>query len=890
MARRLWPVVLLLAAAPAWPQLLEAERTVELVLAESESQARVVGRAMRTGFLIDQLLIPETSYIGRFPWSRLSPSQQDALRDARPGEPHLLTLSSGKHVVARVLPSGPPALLGETRFGQDSQDIWAVISVGPTDSRLLSMEVDVDTEDLAAICRSKQRLIEGKLQATRAQVAALPPEADPQALIGPYGDLISLLSFEGEMAAAIQAVGALVERLPAPVPTDQRSYRDTMHLVLGLLELRRGEVDNCLRHHHREMCLFPLSEAARHKNEDGAGRAFEHFSRFLDRHPDDLEVRWLLNIAAMTLGTYADRVRPKGDKWHLPQRLRIGPESFASTVDPGRFWDVAHEAGIAYSDNAGGSVVDDFDGDRLLDLVVSSRDPCEPLRLYLNRGGDGPGRSDGPGADGRVTFADVTEAAGLRSQLGGLNVTQADYDGDGRLDLFVLRGGWETAIRNSLLRNREAPGGGVVFEDVTDRAGLGGPGHRTQSAAWADYDGDGRLDVFVGNEFSFSQLFRNRGPGADGVVTFEDVTLDAGLRFRSMTKGVTWGDVNNDGRPDLYVSNFGERNLLFVNRGAGADGTVRFDEVGRERGVSEPIYSFTTWFWDYDNDGWQDLLAVTLLQTVDEVAREYLGLPQRDETLRIYRNRGDGRPVFEDTTAALGMARNIPTMGANFGDLDNDGYPDVYLGTGAPSYGMLIPNRMFLNRGGRGFVDVTTATGTGHLQKGHGVAFADLDNDGDEDILANMGGAFPGDKYPNALFENPGHGNDWIAVELAGRRSNRFGVGARIRVVLDRGGKEEQRFRWVTSGGSFGASPLMQHIGLGRGARIPRLEIDWPVAPRGAEPEDAPDRGARRQVVRDVPVNSFLVVTEGVSGFELATRPRLTLGSGAAAETPHRHH
>ncbi len=860
MAWRLWPWVLLLAASSAWPQPprgaagagpASPERTVEIVLAESEHQARVAGRAMHTGFLLDQLLIPETSYVGRFPFSRLNPSQQNALKDARPGEPHLLTLSSGKHLVVQVLPTGPPALLGATHYAVDSEEIWAVLSVGPTDSRLLSLEVDVDTKDLAAICRSKRRMIEDKLRSTRAAVAALPPGALPEALIGPYGDLVSLLSYQGDMAAAIQAVGALVERLPSQAPTDQRSYQDIMHLVLGILELRRGEVDNCLHDHNREMCLFPLSEAARHTRGDGARKAFSHFTSYLERYPDDLEVRWLLNIAAMTLGAH-----PGG----IPERLRVGPEAFASPVDPGRFWDVAAETGLAHSDNAGGSVTDDFDGDGLLDVVVSSRDPCEPLRLYLNRG------------DG--TFAEVTEAAGLSAQVGGLNVTQTDYDGDGRLDLFVMRGGWETTIRNSLLRGVETAGGGVAFEDVTDQAGLGGPAHRTQSAAWADYDGDGHLDVFAGNEFSFSQLWRNRGDG-----TFEDTTLAAGMRFRSMTKGVTWGDVNNDGRPDLYVSNFGERNLLFVNRGAGANGIVTFDEVGRERGVAEPTYSFTTWYFDVNNDGWQDLLAVTLLQTVDEVAREYLGLPQQDETLRIYLNRGDGS--FEDATAALGMKRNIPTMGANFGDLNNDGYPDLYLGTGAPSYGMLIPNRMFLNQAGRAFVDVTTATGTGHLQKGHGVAFADLDNDGDEDLFSNMGGAFPGDKYPNALFENPGHGNDWLAVELIGTRSNRHGVGARIRVVLGDGGRESQRFRWVTSGGSFGASPLMQHIGLGPDARIQRLEIDWPAGP-------GKDAGPRRQVVRDLPVNSFIVVTEGAAGFRLAPRPRFKLGSGAAAAHRHR--
>jgi hypothetical protein len=348
------------------------------------------------------------------------------------------------------------------------------------------------------------------------------------------------------------------------------------------------------------------------------------------------------------------------------------------------------------------------------------------------------------------------------------------------------------------------------------------------------------------------------------------------MRFRSLTKGATWGDVDNDGRPDLYVSNFGDRNLLFVNRSDG-----RFDEVGRERGVSEPTYSFPTWFWDFDNDGWQDLFVATFLSTVDEVAREYLGLPPQGETLRIYRNRGDGS--FEDATEALGMARMIPTMGANFGDLDNDGYPDLYLGTGAPSYGMLVPNRMFLNREGKGFVDVTTSTGTGHLQKGHGVSFADLDNDGDEDVFSNMGGAFLGDKYPSALFENPGRDNDWIAIELIGTRSNRAAIGARVRVILDEDGQKGQRVRWVTSGGSFGASPLMQHIGLGPDARILRIEIDWPAGPGPGRPE--------RQMRRGVPINSFIVVTEGASGVRLAPRPRFVLGSGVvAADTTHRTH
>ena len=318
MAWRLWPLAFLLVAPSAWSQALRDERTVEIVLAETEHQARVAGRAMHTGFLLDQLLIPETSYVGRFPFSRLNPSQQQALKDARPGEPHLLTLSSGKLLVIQVLPDGPPAVLGETQYAQDSEEIWAVLSVGPTDSRLLSMEVDVDTGDLAAICRSKQRLIEGKLEASRGKAAALAPGAPPPPLIEAYGDLVSLLSFQGEMTEAIRAVGTLFDKLSAvgahgraPAPGDQRGYRDVTDKVLGILELRRSEIDNCLHHHNREMCIFPLSEAARHLRDDGARKAFAHFTHYLERNPADLEVRWLLNVAAMTLGKYPAGVRSR---------------------------------------------------------------------------------------------------------------------------------------------------------------------------------------------------------------------------------------------------------------------------------------------------------------------------------------------------------------------------------------------------------------------------------------------------------------------------------------------------------------------------------------------------------------------------------------------------
>src|SRR5687768_3048250 len=226
--------------------------------------------------------------------------------------------------------------------------------------------------------------------------------------------------------------------------------------------------------------------------------------------------------------------------------------------------------------------------------------------------------------------------------------------------------------------------------------------------------------------------------------------------------------------------------------------------------------------------------------------------------MKLYRNTGGG---FEDVTRAAGLDRVVPAMGANFGDLDEDGFPDFYLGTGAPSYAALVPNVMLRNRGDGTFVDVTTATGTGHLQKGHGVAFADLDDDGDQDVYANIGGFVPGDAYHKALFRNPGHGNRWLRVRLVGAKANRSAIGAKLRLaVIGADGRESVRYREVSSGGSFGASPLEQHVGLGKAARVKSLEVEWP--------------GSRlRQPFRDVPLDTRIVVREGVEKVERLSAP-----------------
>jgi hypothetical protein len=163
-----------------------------------------------------------------------------------------------------------------------------------------------------------------------------------------------------------------------------------------------------------------------------------------------------------------------------------------------------------------------------------------------------------------------------------------------------------------------------------------------------------------------------------------------------------------------------------------------------------------------------------------------------------------------------------------------------------------MPNRMFRNAGGNVFHDITTSGGFGHLQKGHAVAFADLDEDGDQDIYQVMGGAFSGDTYRNVLYENPGHGNRWVKLRLEGVRANRAAMGTRIAVTTSGPEGRQVQHRVVGSGGSFGASPLRQEIGLGRAERIERIEIRWPA-------------NATPQVILDPPMEALLQIREGTS-------------------------
>ena len=481
---------------------------------------------------------------------------------------------------------------------------------------------------------------------------------------------------------------------------------------------------------------------------------------------------------------------------------------------------------------SGGIIVDDFTGDGLLDVFYSTKDPTQGCALFVNRG------------DG--TFEDRSARAGLEPQVGALNCNHADYDNDGDLDVLLLRGGWETPRRPSLLRNE----GDGRFTDVTVAAGLCEP-IASQAAAWADFDCDGHVDLYIAGEFkpknpdprNRGRLYRNNGDG-----TFTDVADSAGVRNDRFGKGVAWGDYDDDGRPDLYVSNLGQANRLYHNNG---DGT--FTDVAERLGVTEPNYSFSCWFWDYDNDGRLDIFVTGSRATLAEIILSQLGRPTGGERPRLYHNEG-GR--FTDVTREAGLDRVWLPMGSNFGDIDNDGFLDFYLGTGSPPYSYLVPNVLMHNVGGRRFEDVTIASGTGHLQKGHGISFADWDRDGDVDLFLESGGAVPGDKAHNVLFENPGHGNRWLTLRLVGTRSNRAAIGARVRVGLSGPDGRRSIHRVIGGGSSFGNNPLTPTIGLGRAEAIDAVEIIWPD-------------GGTRQVVRGLPLDRAVEITEGREGFRL---------------------
>lgn len=716
-------------------------------------------------------------------------------------------------------------------------------------SPLPSATPDDATADIATYCHSLRNSSDpffGTQQRQRLLAELSDPAYDTHSWrIGIMRELARDHLRFGETDAAIRLLtDALAAELNSP---SQVSREADLLQDLAVAHLKDGELRNCVSPEGRLICALPLDASLSHADKRGSSAAIARLTRLLELEPDNLRARWLLNIAHMTLGTYPQSV---------PPRYRV-PKPALSPVSPAyergnpirKFDEIAPYAGLYAVNTAGGSIIEDFDNDGLADIMTSTWHPCQPIAYYRNEG------------NGR--FADYTARAGLSGQLGGLNIVQTDYNNDGLADALVMRGGWMRArgqTRMSLLRND----GDNTFTDVTHAVGLALPAYPSQSAAWADYDNDGDLDLYSCSETMTeagveagapvfpSRLFRNH----DGA--FTDITQQAGVANMRFCKGSAWGDYDNDGDPDLYVSNFGEPNRLYRN-----DGGI-FTDVAAALGVADPLDSFAAWFWDYNNDGWLDLFVAGYGTDIGDVAADYLALPNHGATPRLYRNDGAGN--FHDVTQQAGLSRVHLAMGANFGDLDNDGYLDFYLGTGYPSYDALAPNIMYRNDGEGRFQDVTFAGGFGHLQKGHGISFGDLDNDGDQDIFAQVGGFYPGDGFVNALYRNPGNANRWLTVRLVGAASNRAAIGARVKVTVAAADGERSVHALVGSGGSFGASTLAQEIGLGQARRIIALEAYWPTT-------------GIRQRFTDVPLDSHIVIREDSDEYETRELAPVPLGA-----------
>ncbi|TDI41651.1 MAG: hypothetical protein E2P02_14525 [Acidobacteria bacterium] len=595
----------------------------------------------------------------------------------------------------------------------------------------------------------------------------------------------------------------------------QFHYRGVVRMRLGAYEEAVSDLQHMLAAED-DYYLSLYSLGATLMRLERYREAVDILKRAVDANPSLLEPRWNLALAMRFAGE---------DPASLPTKYRLELSTEGIGPSPIVFEDVAERSGITRYSRARGSGWSDVDGDGDLDLfAVGIHDPHA---LYRN--------------DGNGTFTDITVDSGLFDPTGGWSALWADYDNDGDPDLYVTRDGWDGELPNSLYRNDEG-----VFIDVAERAGVAGA-RDSFTAAFADIDHDGDLDLYVANGVateggSPNELFLNNGNG-----TFTEVADRYGVANHGRSIGSAFGDYDNDGWPDLLVVNFfGHPALYHNNQGQS------FSNVSRSAGITRPYQGFVGFFFDYDNDGWLDIFIVGFAAKMEEALRSARAGAAVNEASRLalYRNNQDG--TFTELAEAAGLAKNFGAMAASFGDIDNDGYLDIYLGCGAPAIERFEPNKLFLNGGNGVFTDISAAAGVDHLGKGHGVSFADYDGDGDLDIYVPTGGAFLGDRQADALYRNPGTSNHWLHVKLRGTTGHRDAVGAQVRVRFG----ETLVMQEVTIGGGFGSTnSLILEFGLGEATSADELEIRWPA-------------GARR-VLHNVAADQRILVVEAKPGYEL---------------------
>ena len=442
-----------------------------------------------------------------------------------------------------------------------------------------------------------------------------------------------------------------------------------------------------------------------------------------------------------------------------------------------------------------GSAMIDLDQDGLLDLVTGNKFQAN---LVFRQNPD-------------HTFTQVNDLWNipLRTDLT-WGVMVADLDNDGDPDILFnngTAGGFKYTDNSRLYRNDLATTG--AFTDVTDASGDLAIASENFGATVLDYDNDGLLDLFFArkNPGAPSRLLRNNGD-----LSFSDVGEAAGIVHEASYRHCSTGDFNNDGWMDIAVGALDAPNRLYRNN---ADGT--FTDVAPAAGVDSPNLNFGMVLEDFDNDGWQDIyIPKWQIQP---------GGPSE-----LYLNNRDG--TFRNVTEGSGMTGQTD-MGHMTGDVDLDGYPDIFIGTGAPAFAS--PDKLFLvapdGSGGLTASDVTATSGIENLAgdtRCHGIVFGDYDRDGDIDIYLNNGGPArsPRTIQANNFLRNEGNGNNWAALKLVGTRSNRDGIGARMAAVTNTG-RVVHRIRRATHG-FCNTNPAEVWFGIEKDAAIESVQIRWP--------------------------------------------------------------
>jgi enediyne biosynthesis protein E4 len=520
----------------------------------------------------------------------------------------------------------------------------------------------------------------------------------------------------------------------------------------------------------------------------------------------------------------------------LAQAQSTKPSAAAPTIT---FRDITQQAGIHFVHNNGafgkkylpetmgpGVAFIDYDNDGWPDIfIVNGTDwPGHPSKhstpkLYHN--------------NHNGTFTDVTHKAGLDIELMGMGVAVGDYDNDGYDDLFVSAMGQSHLFHNN---------GNGTFTDVTQKAGLMGPKEFSTSTAWVDYDKDGKLDLVVGNYVQWSidgdlyctldgksksyctpesykgisvRLWHNRGDG-----TFEDATKKAGLGDpTSKTLGIAVLDYDNDGWPDLLLSNDTQPNKLYRNNGNGTftEKAVLAGVAFSEDGVARAGMGVDAA--DYDRTGVMSLLITNFA----------------NQMISLYHNEGKGLFVDEAPQSEIGRDTLLTLgFGCFFFDYDLDGWPDIFIANGhidsdiqrvQPNVKYAMPPHVFRNMGKGNFEEVTKSLGAGfdRPRVGRGAAYADVNNDGRLDLLLSTNGG------PAYVFENEASGDaafqKSVRIKLVGTKSNRDGIGSLVKLT-SAGGTQMQMMR---SGSSYlSASELVLTFGLAQHDKADAIEIRWP--------------------------------------------------------------